>query len=125
MAVVNPAEMLVDHGPDGLGTEVAALESGRREDDVVQHRTKIAPEPPPDGAAESLLPPPEILRWHCLGERLSKDPLAARASDHERGGKLERVLDEATVEERSPDLERICHRSDVDLHEEIVRQVQR
>ena len=38
MAVVDSAEMLVDHGPDRLRTEVTASERRCRENDVTEER---------------------------------------------------------------------------------------
>src|SRR6266566_7479191 len=61
VAVINTAQMLVDHRPDCLRTQVTTLERRGRENQVVQKRTKLTTEPPPNRNAESLLAPREVL----------------------------------------------------------------
>src|SRR2546430_6340473 len=124
MAVVDSAEVLIDERSDRVWPEVSTVERRAREHEVAQERTEVLPKPPPDGDAESLLPTGQVLGRKRVGECLSKDPFAARASDHQGGRKLQRVLEEAAVQKGRTNLERIRHRGDVDLHEEVVREVE-
>src|SRR2546430_7998772 len=98
MAVVDSAQVLVDERSDRVRPEVSTVERRAREHQVAQEWTEVLPKPPPDGDAEPLLPPGQVLRRERVGECLSKDPFAARASDHERRRKLQRVLEKAAVQ---------------------------
>src|SRR5436309_2486227 len=87
--------------------------------DIPKEVPELRSEPLAHRRLEATLAPPTDLRWQKVAERPAQDALAAYPADLPAARNTERKLDDAMVQERHPDLERVGHARNVDLGEHV------
>ncbi len=124
VAVVGPAgDVLVQQPLEHGGPELAALPHPLVEEHLGGEPAQPAPEPVADRDAEARLPTARDLGWQRVGERLPERLLAAEAASLQPVGERDAELEHLVVEERRAELERVRHRGDVGLQQQVAGKV--
>ena len=124
VAVVGAARrMLVEQPFDGRGAEPAARARRLAEQEVARERAQLAAEPRGERNAEAALAAAGDARREIVCERAAQRDLAFAAAPLQVVGQREAELDDAMVEQRRAQLERVRHRRDVRLRQEVAGQV--
>ena len=103
--------------------QLAALVHAPRQQRVVQQRAQLAAQPARVRDAEAALLPVEDVVGQEIAQRLAKQPLAAEAAHLEVRRHGRRELDQHVVDQRAAHLQRVLHRRDVDLGEDVVDEI--
>src|SRR5207247_3428195 len=112
--------VLTEQAFDGARAQLSSA-SGLVEQEVACELTELAAKPAGDRDAEAGLPPSGDLRWQVAREGSPKRFLTSPAS--QRLGEGDPELEHLVVEERRAELERMGHRGDVCLQQQIPGQV--
>ena len=119
------AIVLVEHPPDDAVVEVVATSRLPVEEHVVRDLAKVAAEPVGKWRLEAALGGVQDLVWYPAPKCDSQSDLLLRAPDLETCRQRRGELHELVVEEWRAALERARHRGDIDLGEEVIRQIGR
>ena len=119
-----PSGVLVEQPLDRVGTEPAARARPVAEQHVARERPQLAAEPVRRAEApKPAFPRAATVVGKLVGERAPQRDLALAAALLQAIGQREPELDDAMVEERRAQLERVRHRRDVGLRQQIAGQV--
>src|SRR5215510_15947298 len=119
------SQMLVDQPPDLRPVEISAFERALREQRVLRQLAHRPSEPLPDRDAESHLAPVDVLGRQHVGERALEQTLQSPASEFDLDRQSRGEFHDLVIKKRRTRLQAVGHRSDVDLHQQVVRQIRR